>query len=342
LLEIAIAVIPAQRRNRSMSKRTALIIGITGQVGAYLARFLLGKGYTVHGASRDAAVARLDGLHALGVREQVRLHSMSPLDFQSIAQVIEHLDPSEVYNLSGQSSVGLSFSQPVDTLEGIVFGTLNILEVLRRLGPAIRFYNAGSSECFGDTGTLPATEETAFRPKSPYGIAKAAAISLVANYREGYGLFACSGILFNHESPLRPARFVTRKITAAASRIANGSRERLALGNLSIRRDWGWAPDYVVPMWAMLQREAADDFVIASGVSHSLEDFAAAAFGRAGLDWHDHVDYDASLKRPSDIFCSAGDPAKAKKLLDWHAELPFAEIVARMMRAEQEGAAATS
>jgi GDPmannose 4,6-dehydratase len=325
-----------------MSERNALIIGITGQVGAYLARFLLDKGYAVHGTSRDAALARLDGLHALGIRDRVRLHSMSPVDFQSIAQVIDRVAPAEIYNLSGQSSVALSFSQPVETLEGIVFGTLSILELLRRMGPSIRFYNAGSSECFGDTGTLAATEETAYRPKSPYGIAKAAAISLVANYREGYGLFACSGILFNHESPLRPARFVTRKITAAASRIAQGSGERLALGDLSIRRDWGWAPDYVEAMWAMLQCTTPDDFVIASGVSHRLEDFVAAAFSQVGLDWRDHVDYDAAFKRPSDIPCSAGDPTKARQILGWRAKLPLAEIVTRMVRAEREGAAAVS
>jgi GDPmannose 4,6-dehydratase len=325
-----------------MTERNALIIGITGQVGAYLARFLLDKGYTVHGTSRDAALARLDGLHALGIRDRVQLHSMSPVDFQSIAQVIDRVAPAEIYNLSGQSSVALSFSQPVETLEGIIFGTLSILELLRRMGPSIRFYNAGSSECFGDTGTLPATEETAYRPKSPYGIAKAAAISLVANYREGYGLFACSGILFNHESPLRPARFVTRKITAAASRIAQGSGERLSLGDLSIRRDWGWAPDYVEALWAMLQCTTPDDFVIASGVSHRLEDFVAAAFSQVGLDWRDHVDHDPALKRPSDIPCSAGDPTKARQILGWRAKLPLAEIVTRMVRAEREGAAAVS
>jgi GDPmannose 4,6-dehydratase len=325
-----------------MTASNALIIGITGQVGAYLARFLLGKGYTVHGTSRDAALARLDGLHALGIRDNVVLHSMSPADFQSIAQVIDRVAPAEIYNLSGQSSVALSFSQPVETLEGIVFGTLSILELLRRMGPRIRFYNAGSSECFGDTGTLAATEETAYRPKSPYGIAKAAAISLVANYREGYGLFACSGILFNHESPLRPARFVTRKITAAASRIAQGSGERLALGDLSVRRDWGWAPDYVEAMWLMLQQATADDFVIASGVSHSLEEFVEGAFTEVALNWRDYVDHDSSLQRPSDIACSLGDPAKAQKALNWRSKVKFSEIIARMIRAEREGVAAAS
>src|ERR1700738_472294 len=241
-----------------MNQRNALIIGVTGQDGAYLARFLLGNGYSVHGTSRDAALARLEGLSALSIRESITVHSVSPTDSQSVADVVSKILPDEIYNLSGQSSVALSFSQPVETLESIVLGTLNVLEALRRIKPGIRFYNAGSSECFGDTGAHAADEETAFRPKSPYGVAKAAAISLVRNYRESYGLFACSGLLFNHESPLRPARFVTRKITSAAARIARGAGERLSLGNLSVRRDFGWAPDYVEPMWGMLQQATAD------------------------------------------------------------------------------------
>src|SRR5882724_2646684 len=186
------------------SRRVALIAGITGQDGAYLARFLLGKGYVVHGTSRDAALARLGGLIALGICDKVTLHSMSPVDFQSVAQVIEGVAPDEIYNLSGQSSVSLSFTQPAETLSGIALGTLNMLEMLRRLGNKVRFYNAGSSESFGDTGKHAANEDTVFRPKSPYGVAKAAAVSLVANYRESYGVFACSGLLFNHKSPLRP------------------------------------------------------------------------------------------------------------------------------------------
>ena len=214
-----------------------------------------------------------------------------------------------------------------------------MLETLRRLRRTVRFYNAGSSECFGNTGTVAANEQTAFRPKSPYGVAKAAAISLVTNYRESYGLFAWSGLLFNHESPLRPSRFVTRKVTAAAARIAAGSRERLALGNLSIRRDWGWAPDYVEAMWKMLQRDQPDDFIVASGVAHSLEEFVATAFVEVGLNWRDHVDYDSSLVRSSEIMCSLGDPSKAAQILDWRATVKFPEIVARMVRAEHEGAA---
>src|SRR5262245_3221961 len=322
------------------SNKVALIAGVTGQDGAYLARFLLGKGYAVHGTSRDAALARLDGLIALGIRDKVALHSMSPADFQSVAQVIESVAPDEIYNLSGQSSVSLSFTQPAEALVGIAIGTLNMLETLRRVGGRVRFYNAGSSECFGDIGTRAADEQTAFRPKSAYGVAKAAAISLVANYRESYGLFACSGLLFNHESPLRPSRFVTRKITAAAARIGVGSRGRLALGKLSIRRDWGWAPDYVEAMWRMLQCDQPDDFVVASGVAHSLEEFVAAAFREVGLDWRDHVDYDPSLVRSSDIMYSLGDPTKAAQMLDWRPTVKMPEIVARMVRAEQETAGA--
>jgi GDPmannose 4,6-dehydratase len=321
------------------SRRVALIAGITGQDGAYLARLLLGKGYVVHGTSRDAALARLDGLVALGITDKVALHSMSPADFQSVARVVEGVAPDEIYNLSGQSSVSLSFTQPAETLSGIALGTLNLLETLRRLGGGVRFYNAGSSECFGDTGMRGANEETAFRPKSPYGVAKAAAISLVANYRECYGLFACSGILFNHESPLRPSRFVTRKITAAAANIGAGSRERLALGNLAIRRDWGWAPEYVEAMWRMLQCDQPDDFVVASGVAHSLEEFVATAFLNVGLDWRDHVEYDASLVRSSDIMYSLGDPTKVAQMLDWHSTVKLPAIVERMIRAEQERAA---
>jgi GDPmannose 4,6-dehydratase len=325
-----------------VSKRVALIMGVTGQVGAYLARLLLRKGYVVHGTSRDAAVARQVGLTALGIRNQVTLHSMSPVDFQSVTHVIEGIGADEIYNLSGQSSPELSFSQPAETLAGIALGTLNMLEALRRLGAKVRFYNAGSSECFGDTAMRAANEQTAFRPKSPYGIAKAASIHLVTNYRESYGIFACSGLLFNHESPLRSSRFVTRKIAMAVARIGAGNRERLALGNLSIRRDWGWVPDYVEAMWKLLQCDNPDDVVIASGVAHSIEEFVAAAFAEVRLDWRDHVDYDASLLRPSDILYSLGDPTKAAQVLDWRPKVQFAEIVARMVRAEREGAAAVS
>jgi len=322
--------------------KTALIIGVTGQDGAYLSRFLLQKGYQVHGTSRDADLARLGGLRALGVADQVRLHSLSPVDFRSVNQVLERVAPNEIYNLSGQSSVGLSFTQPAETIESIVNGTLNVLEALRLLGAKSRFYNAGSSEIFGNTLDEPADENTAFHPRSPYGVAKAAAVALVSNYRESYCLFACSGLLFNHESPLRPERFVARKITAAATRIAGGSKERLRLGNLSLRRDFGWAPDYVGAMWAMLDQDEPEDFVIATGTAHSLEDFVAAAFAELGLDWRKHVDFDAALTRPSDITCSVGNAHRAGERLGWQPAVGFSELVARMVRAEREGVAAVS
>jgi GDPmannose 4,6-dehydratase len=321
---------------------TALIIGVTGQDGAYLARLLLARGYEVHGTSRDADLARVDGLVALGIRDEVRLLSLSPVDFRSVAQTIERVAPQEIYNLSGQSSVALSFTQPAETMDSIVFGTLNLLEAVRLIRPEARFYNAGSSESFGDTGDGAANEATAFRPRSPYGVAKSAAVSLVSTYRLAYGLFACSGLLFNHESPLRPDRFVTRKIIAAAARIAGGSRERLALGDLTVRRDWGWAPDYVEAMWLMLQQPRADDFVIASGSAHALADFAARAFSEVGLDWRDHIDHDATLRRPSDIACSRGDASKAATVLDWRPRVDFTGIIQRMLRAEREGARAVS
>lgn len=322
--------------------RRALVIGVSGQDGAYLARLLLARGYEVHGASRDAEVVSLHRLVALGIRDMVRLHSVSPNDPRSVVQAVDRIRPQEIYNLSGQSSVAMSFAAPAETIESIVNGSLNLLEAVRFIDPAIRFYNAGSSECFGDTGDAPANELTAFRPRSPYGVAKAAAVALTANYREAYGLFACSGLLFNHESPLRPDRFVTRKITAAAARIAAGSRERLKLGNLAVRRDWGWAPDYVEAMWAMLQQERPEDFVVATGVAHRLEEFVATAFDEAGLDWRDHVEHDPALARPTDIACSVGDAGKAARLLGWTPKVDFRGLIARMLRAEREGAGAVS
>ena len=233
--------------------KKALICGVSGQDGAYLAQLLLNEGYEVWGTSRDAQISSFRNLDVLGIKEQVKLVSMSLTDFRSVLQVLTRSQPDEVYNLAGQTSVGLSFEQPVETLESIATGTLNLLEAIRLeairfLGASIRFYNASSSECFGDTGGQAADENTPFRPRSPYAVAKAAAFWEVANYREAYGLFACSGILFNHESPLRPERFVTQKIVASACRIAKGSNEILSLGNIEIRRDWGWgwAPEYSV------------------------------------------------------------------------------------------------
>ncbi len=246
--------------------KRALICGISGQDGAYLARLLLDKRYEVFGTSRDAQMS----------------------SFRNLAR------------------------QPVETLESISVGTLNMLEAIRFTGRPIRFYNAGSSESFGDTRGEAADESTPFRPRSPYAVAKATAFWEVANYREAYGLYACSGVLFNHESPLRPERFVTKKIVSAACRIADGEREKLALGNIAIQRDWGWAPEYVEAMWRMLQGEQPDDFVIATGESRSLEEFVAAVFSEVGLNWRDHVVGDSSLLRPTDLDIGRQDARRGK------------------------------
>jgi GDPmannose 4,6-dehydratase len=314
--------------------RKALIVGISGQDGSYLAELLLRKGYEVVGTSRDAQVAHFEGLERLGIADKVVLESMSPTDFRSVFEVLSKWSPDEVYNLSGQSSVALSFAQPVDAINSMLNATVTLLEAIRFLGRPIRFYNAGSSECFGDVPGGEADEDTPFRPRSPYGAAKAAAHWMVANYREGYGLHASTGILFNHESPLRPQRFVTRKIISAAARIAAGSRDKLSLGNISVKRDWGWAPEFVEAMWRMLQQPQPGDFVIATGRLSSLEEFIAAAFRAVHLEWRDHVVLDDSLRRPTDLAGFAGNPAKARKTLAWEATVKMPELAARMMQAE--------
>lgn len=320
---------------RSVAASTVLICGISGQDGSYLARDLLAAGFRVVGTSRDAQMSPFANLQRLGIRDQVEVTSMAINDFRSVLNVLARFHPQQIYNLAGQSSVGLSFDQPVETLEGISVGTLNLLEGIRFMDTGMRLYNAGSSECFGDTGGRPANETTPFRPRSPYAVAKAAAFWEVANYREAYGLFACSGILFNHESPLRPERFVTQKIVRAACRIAQGSDERLTLGNLDIHRDWGYAPEYVEAMQRMLQRDEPEDFVIATGQTHALEDFVALAFAAVGLDWHAHVDSDPALLRPTDLRVSRADPSHAEHKLGWRAKMPLPEVIQNMVGAEQ-------
>jgi GDPmannose 4,6-dehydratase len=285
----------------------------------------------VVGTSRDSQIARFDGLKKLNVIEQVKTVSMSPTDFRSVLQVITQTEPEEIYNLSGQSSVGLSFEQPVETMESIATGVINVLEAIRFFGKKIRFYNAGSSEVFGDIDGCAADEKTPFRPRSPYAVAKAAATWQVSVYREAYDLFACSGILFNHESPLRPNRYVTKKVIEAAWRIYNGSDEKLNLGDISIRRDWGWAPEYVRAMWLMLQQEKPDDYVIGTGRSYSLENFVEVTFDLLNLDWRDHVSYDRSLVRPSEISLSVSDPRKAASRLGWEASVDMMGAVAGML-----------
>lgn len=315
-----------------MAKR-ALIFGVSGQDGAYLAYLLLQKGYTVFGTSRDAQLSSFSNLERLGIRERIHTISANPGDFRSVLDAFIRAEPDEVYNLAGQSSVALSFDQPMDTFASIGLANLTVLEVIRFLKKPVRYYNAGSSECFGNT-LVPATEQTPFHPRSPYAVGKAAAFWQVANYREAYGLFACSGILFNHESPLRPERFVTQKIVRTAVRIAQGSGEVLCLGNVNISRDWGWAPEYVEAMWRILQHDTPEDFIIATGHTCTLQDFVAAVFVAVNLDWHDHVRADATLLRPSDIGESRANPERAASLLNWHATHTAPDVAALLVAAE--------
>lgn len=312
----------------------ALICGIGGQDGGYLAKFLLDKGYEVFGTSRDVHLMSGRGLHLLGVATLVELRSMAINDFRSVLSVLAEVRPDEVYNLAGQSSVGLSFDQPVETTESIGTGTLNVLEAIRFLNAKIRFYNAGSGECFGDTGGEPADENTAFRPRSPYAVAKATAFWHVANYREAYSLHASSGILFNHESPMRPERFVTRKIVAAACRISRGSDERLMLGDIDIHRDWGWAPDYVKAMWTMTQQATGGDFVVATGRTVSLSYFIERVFAEVGLDWKKHVESQPARFRPSEIRISRANPERAHAVLGWKHRLEIEDVVREMVKHE--------
>jgi GDPmannose 4,6-dehydratase len=318
------------------TRKIALITGVGGQDGAYLARLLLGKGYDVYGTSRDADASHFGSLGRLGLRSQVRVVSMAPNDFKSTLTVVAKVRPDEIYHLAGQTSVGLSFDQPSETIESITIGTLNILESLRFLAMPARFYHASSSECFGDTAGLPADEGTPFNPVSPYAVAKSAAHWLVRNYRDAHNMFAANGILFNHESELRPSRFVTQKVVLAAFRISRGSDETLALGDISVRRDWGWAPEYVDAMWRILQAERAEDFVISTGEVRSLKDFVQTAFDYFGLDWEKHVHYDAQLKRPNEILWSQGNSQKAREVLGWSAQNKMTEVVRLLCSAKVE------
>jgi GDPmannose 4,6-dehydratase len=312
----------------------ALICGVSGQDGAYLAQLLLREGYDVYGTSRDAQISSFRNLELLGIRDQLKYESMTLTDFRSVLQVLSKIQPDEVYNLAGQTSVGLSFEQPVETLESIATGTLNLLEVIRFLGKPVKLYNASSSECFGDLSKSGANENTPFHPRSPYAVAKATAFWQVANYREAYGLFACSGILFNHESPLRPKRFVTQKIISTVCKISKNKSENLYLGNLDIQRDWGWAPEFVEAMFLILQQDKPDDYVIATGESFSLQEFVAEAFNYFKLNWKDYVISDSSLLRPTDLSISRGNPEKASQKLNWRAKYKMPEIVRMMIEAE--------
>jgi len=310
--------------------KTALIAGITGQDGAYLARHLLEAGYRVVGSSRDAQSSDTSRLERLGIAQDIELISLAPNDFRSVLKALSSIEPTEVYNLAGQTSVGLSFEQPVECMESIAGGTLNFLEVLRYLEAPTRLFSAGSSECFGDTQQEAANETTAFNPRSPYAVAKSTAFWQVANYREAYGIFCCTGILANHESPLRPQRFVTQKIIDGVRRIKRGETQELRLGNLDIWRDWGWAAEYVVAMHQMLQAPTAKDYLIASGHTTSLREFVRLAFAAAGLEADRYLVSDATFLRPSDLKYSSMNPSQIYADLGWKAQVQSNEIVQKM------------
>jgi GDPmannose 4,6-dehydratase len=286
------------------------------------------------GTSRDAQMCDTSRLQRLGVVDDIEIISLAPNDFRSVLKVVSGTEPDEIYNLAGQTSVGLSFEQPVECMESISVATLNLLEVIRYLGEGIRFFSAGSSECFGDSGEKPATEDTPLHPRSPYAVAKAASFWQVSTYREAYGMFACTGILANHESPLRPKRFVTQKVIEGVKSIKAGLLEKLRLGNLEVWRDWGWAPDYVKAMHLMLQAEKPRDYLIASGATTSLRDFVQSAFDVAGLEIDNYLESDDFFKRPADLSYSAVDPSSIKRDLGWSSSRSTKEIVVKMYRGE--------
>ncbi len=317
-----------------MTGMNALIFGVTGQDGAYLAKLLLEKGYTVFGTSRDVAGSARRNPKMLGIDNDIQYLTVDITDYKSILTALKKSEPQEIYNLAGQSSVGISYELPFETIRSFTLGVLNIMEGLRFMGLDSRLFNASSGECFGETGDQLAHEKTAFAPKSPYAVAKASAYWSVINYRQAYEVFACSGILFSHESVLRNPNFVSRKIVNAACRIAKGLDNSLTLGNLNIKRDWGWAPEYVEAMWLMLQQDQAQDFVIATGKSYTLEDFVRLSFEVVGLDYQKYLTISDQFVRPNDIAVSAGSAQLAVDTLGWQAKSHLPEIVAMMAEAE--------
>jgi len=316
-----------------LSKR-AIICGISGQDGDYLAQLLLEKGYAIWGTSRDAEMSDFANLQRLGIKDRIQLTSLNLRDVSGIINLLARVVPDEIYNLAAQSSVGLSFEQPYETFESIVLGGLNLLEAIRLSKQSVRFYNAGSSECFGDTGPTSVTEISPFNPKSPYAIAKAATHWTVGSYREAYAMYACTGVLSNHDSPLRPRRFVTRKIVRAVAELSQGNTEKLRLGSLEIERDWGWAPDYAEAIWRILQQDSAEDFIVATGVTSTLEQFVETAYDCVGRNWRDHVIIDSQLFRPTDIIHSRMNPLKAETILGWRARHTMVDVVRLMFEEE--------
>jgi len=310
----------------------ALVTGCSGQDGSYLCEFLLDKGYEVHGMIRrhsTPSTQRIDHIF-----NRLHLHYGDVTDINSCIQIVRDIEPHEIYNLAAQSHVRTSFDVPVYTAEATGIGTLNMLEATRGWGA--KFYQASSSELFGKVQQVPQTETTPFYPRSPYGVAKQFAYSSVVNYRESYDLFACNGILFNHESPRRGETFVTQKIVKAVVAIVQGRQKNLVLGNLDAQRDWGYAKDYVEAMWLMLQQPKPDDFVIATGETHSVKEFLTVAFGQFGLDWENYVVIDSKYFRPAEVDLLIGDSSKAKRVLGWEAKTKFKELVQLMIKAELE------
>ena len=321
-----------------MSERRALITGVSGQDGSYLAELLLEKGYRVFGSVRRSSSENLHRIQDL--LGEIELIYADLLDQQSLVAMLQRVRPHEVYNLAAQSYVPLSWEQPMLTAEFNAVGVARLLEAIRWVDPTIRFYQASSSEMFGKVREVPQNEQTPFHPRSPYGVAKTYGHYITVNYRESYGLFACCGILFNHESPRRGKEFVSRKITDTVARIKYRQAKELRLGNLSARRDWGYAKDYVRAMWLMLQQEQPDDYVIATGEDHSVEEFAALAFQHVGLDWREFVRVDPALFRPAEVDHLIGDASKARQRLGWEPTVRFRELVAMMVEADLQAVAA--
>jgi GDPmannose 4,6-dehydratase len=312
--------------------KRALITGVTGQDGSYLAELLLEKGYQVYGLVRRASTENFERIEHL--RERLQLVQGDLLDQTSLLEALEESRPDEVYNLAAQSFVPTSWNQPVLTGEFTALGVTRLLEAVRRFAPKIRFYQASSSEMYGKVRETPQSETTPFYPRSPYGVAKVYGHWITVNYRESYSLFACSGILFNHESPRRGLEFVTRKISDGVARIKLGLAKELRLGNLEAKRDWGFAGDYVRAMWLMLQHEKPDDYVVGTGETHSVKEFVATAFACADLDWQKYVVVDQRFFRPAEVELLCADPAKARQILRWEPEVPFDELARMMVEAD--------
>ena len=312
----------------------ALITGVTGQDGSYLAEFLLEKGYKVYGMVRRASTENFERINH--IRDKIQLEQADLLDQLSIIELIEKAEPDEIYNLAAQSFVPTSWNQPVLTGEFNALGVTKILEGIRLVNPKIKFYQASSSEMFGKVREVPQNEKTPFYPRSPYGVAKVYGHFITVNYRESYGIFACSGILFNHESPRRGKEFVSRKITDGVTQIKVGLSRKLYLGNLEAKRDWGYAGDYVKAMWLMLQKDKAEDFVIATGINHSVKDLVRIAFEHVGLDWKKYIKIDPKLVRPAEVDILLGDPSYARKKLGWKPEVKFEDLIKMMVDADLE------